>query len=207
MLLHNSYMCKPPRCITLWYLVLQRRLDGRLCCVYKVLLRWQLHGILPAPAVKHVLKADVPVNYQTTITCVQNATFRHHFRTPCFSQGPPSPRPHLLLSLGVANKSFPTPPLLSTRLPPNSLIGSFCWATPTFSNRTEREFWQSNKKDTQFSTTLFISVLYQGSSSRQSSFLPGLYPPPGANQPAGRSRDKAAAPSMLLLAPLFNKLT
>lgn len=149
MLLHNSYMCKPPRCVTLWYLVLQRRLDGRLGCVYKVLLRWQLHRVVPAPAVKQVLTADVPVNYQTTITCVQNATFRHHFRTPCFSQGPPSPRPHLLLSLGVANKSFPTPPRLYTRLLPNSLIGSFCWETPTFSKRErDRESFGSRIRKT-----------------------------------------------------------
>lgn len=91
------------------------------------------------------------------ILCVRKATFRHHFRSPCFSQGPPFPHPNLLLSLGVAKNSFLTPPRPSRRPPPNSLIGSFRWATPTFSNREregERErglgcfgysLWQSNK--------------------------------------------------------------
>lgn len=42
----------------------------------------------------------------TTITSVRNATFSHHFRTPCLYQGPPSSQPNWLLSLGVANNSL-----------------------------------------------------------------------------------------------------
>lgn len=52
---------------------------------YKVVPSRQLHGVVPAPEVKQVLTAGVPATFHTTITCVRNATFRHHFRTPCFS--------------------------------------------------------------------------------------------------------------------------
>lgn len=94
--MHNTQLHNP------WYLVPWRRLDDLLYWV-NVVRRRQLQGVVTRWTGTHNVR--VPTSL-TKIMSVRNATFSHHFRTPCLNQGPPSSQPNWLLSLGVANNSL-----------------------------------------------------------------------------------------------------